>query len=109
MAVIEKYIDDNIRDSSMSPATIAAAHHISVRQLYKIWPADNTTVSSYITRRRVESACAALVSEPNLSIAALAHRHGFVDPTHFARRFREAYGTTPSRFRADNRRAQLPR
>lgn len=109
VAVIEKYIDDNIRDSSMSPATIAAAHHISVRQLYKIWPADNTTVSSYITRRRVESACAALVSEPHLSIAALAHRHGFVDPTHFARRFREAYGTTPSRFRAGDRRTQLPR
>ncbi|MCD2107249.1 helix-turn-helix domain-containing protein [Rhodococcus erythropolis] len=35
----------------------------------------------------------------DLPIAAIAHRAGFVDAGHFSRRFRQAYGVSPTRWR----------
>ncbi|MDJ0485782.1 helix-turn-helix domain-containing protein [Rhodococcus qingshengii] len=35
----------------------------------------------------------------DLPIATVAHRAGFVDAGHFSRRFRQAYGLSPTRWR----------
>lgn len=98
---ILRYIHDNLGDPELAPATIAAALHISVRQLYKSWPAELGTPMRYIVGQRLERARATLVERPDLDIAAIARMHGFTRAARFAVRFREAYGVTPARFRRE--------
>ena len=40
-----------------------------------------------------------LIAYLDLPIATVAHRAGFVDAGHFSRRFRQAYGLSPTRWR----------
>jgi AraC-like DNA-binding protein len=41
---------------------------------------------------------------PSTTVAAIARRWGFADPTHFSRVFRAAYGMSPREWRASHRR-----
>lgn len=43
---------------------------------------------------------AVLLRRSNLSVGQVAHACGFVDPFHFSRRFRQAYGVPPRTYRA---------
>lgn len=95
------YIEEHIADPKLDADTIAAATNISVRYLYKLWSASGTTLANYIIARRLELARAALTDPRmrHLTIGAVARRYGFADATHFTRRFRNAYGLTPSQWR----------
>lgn len=96
---ISRYIDDHLYDAELSADSIAAAHNISLRQLYKMWPDINGPLAGYIIDRRLQQARSTLLTQPNLSIAAIAHQHGFTQPTHFAHRFRRTFGISPSQWR----------
>jgi AraC-like DNA-binding protein len=96
---IERYIDTNLDSLELTADTIAAAHNISPRQLYKIWPATNGTLAGHITIRRLERARVTLLTHRHLTVAAVARRHGFTQPTHFTHRFRDVFGTTPTQWR----------
>jgi AraC-like DNA-binding protein len=99
VTTIERYIDTNLDSLELTADTIAAAHNISPRQLYKIWPAANGTLAGHITTRRLERARTTLLTHRHLTIAAVARRHGFTQPTHFTHKFREVFGTTPTQWR----------
>ncbi|WP_020107529.1 AraC family transcriptional regulator [Nocardia sp. 348MFTsu5.1] len=99
---IERYIDENIDQKDLGADTIAAAHNISVRQLYKIWPAKHGSLTGHIASRRLGQARTSLLTHQHLSIAAIAQKHGFTHPTHFTQRFRATYGVTPSGWRRRN-------
>ncbi|WP_375385455.1 helix-turn-helix domain-containing protein [uncultured Microbacterium sp.] len=99
---IVEYIDANLGDHELAPATIAAALHISVRQLYKLFTADDT-VATYIRRRRLamcerDLADPARAAEP---IATIARRWGFESASHFGQLFREHSGFSPAAYRRD--------
>ncbi len=100
---LELYFDAHLSDPDLTVARAAAAHHISIRHLYKVW-ADagyDSTPAQWVLARRLEQARQHLVAvAPNASVAAVAHRWGFSDPSHFSRRFREAFGATPREWRA---------
>jgi AraC-like DNA-binding protein len=98
---IRRHVDANLGDPDLRPSTIAAAHHISVRHLHSVWSTTGTTLGDHITARRLQGARKMLLDSRSrhLTILTIAQRHGFVDPTHFTRRFREAYGVTPGRLR----------
>ncbi|EME18271.1 helix-turn-helix transcriptional regulator [Rhodococcus triatomae] len=98
---IRRHVDANLGDPDLRPATVAAAHHISVRHLHSLWSTTGTTLGEHITAQRLERARKMLLDRRNrhLTILTVAQRHGFVDATHFTRRFREAYGVTPGRLR----------
>jgi AraC-like DNA-binding protein len=100
---IRTYIDAHLGETELGPTKVAAAHHISVRHLHSVWSATGTTLGEHISRRRLDEARDTLLDSRNrhLTIAAVAQRHGFVDATHFTRRFRDAYGVTPGRLRRD--------
>ena len=91
------YVRAHMSDPSLSPQSIARAHSISVRQLYKVCAAAELSLEQWIIDQRLEAARTALVSPDGRrrSIAATAHATGFRDPSHFTRRFRAAYGVTP--------------
>ncbi|MFG1997903.1 helix-turn-helix domain-containing protein [Spirillospora sp. NPDC048911] len=108
MAQIHAFIRDNLGDASLTPDAIAAAHHISVRYLQKLFQQDGHTVSGWIRERRLEQ-CRRDLADPRLAaqpIGAIAARWGFPSPPHFSQAFRAAYGLSPSQFRQQQATAQ---
>lgn len=87
----------HLTDPELGPERIAAVHNVSVRQLYKTCAAGGVRLEQWLIAERLELARAELVSPSgrHRSVAAVARSCGFSDPSHFARRFRAAYGLSP--------------
>ncbi|MBB3674381.1 helix-turn-helix domain-containing protein [Modestobacter versicolor] len=101
---VRAYVAQHLTDPDLTPATIAAAHAVSVRLLYQACSEAGLSLEQHVITARLERARAALVSPAGRrrSIAATAAACGFADPSHFARRFKAAYGLTPREWqRAD--------
>ncbi|MFJ5773484.1 helix-turn-helix domain-containing protein [Streptomyces sp. NPDC093094] len=95
------FIDRNLGDPSLSPASVAAAHGVSVRHLHQLFAEGGATPAAWIRHRRLEH-CRRDLADPGLRsrpIAALAARWGFRDPAAFSRQFRRAYGVSPRDYR----------
>lgn len=101
MTAVRRYIREHLHDPTLGPDRIAHTHNISLRQLYKICAENQFRIEQWIITQRLESAREELARPDNadVSIATIAHRVGFVDSGHFSRRFREAYGLSPTRWR----------
>ncbi|WP_192808940.1 helix-turn-helix domain-containing protein [Actinomadura montaniterrae] len=98
---IEAFIQENLRDPSLSPETIAHAHHISLSHLHRLFSTRNTTVAAWIRRQRLERARRDL-GDPAMHampVHRIAARWGFRDHPTFTRAFRAAYGTSPKNYR----------
>ncbi|MFD5284879.1 AraC-like ligand-binding domain-containing protein [Streptomyces rubrogriseus] len=98
---INAYIDHNLHDPDLGPATTAAHHHISIRLLHALFEEEPETVSATIRRRRLERSRTDL-GDPRLrhrTIGEIAARWGFRHPAAFSRTFREAYGISPTEAR----------
>ncbi|MGW0709235.1 helix-turn-helix domain-containing protein [Streptomyces sp. NPDC002643] len=98
---IKGFIEDRLTDPDLTPRTIAAAHHISVRHVHRLFQHEGTTVSRWIQHRRLE-ACRRALSRPAHNppaLTAIAHRYGFTSYPHFSRAFRMAYGMSPREWR----------
>lgn len=99
---IESFVERRLADPALDPAAIAAAHHISLRTLHRLFAADGETVHQSIRRRRLER-CRRDLRSPLLAgqpIGLIAARWGFTDPAHFSRSFRAAYGVSARDYRA---------
>ncbi|MEU9397817.1 helix-turn-helix domain-containing protein [Streptomyces sp. NPDC048324] len=104
---IQAFIDRHLADPDLTPRAIARAHHISLRYLHKLFESENVTVGRWIQRRRLEECRRDLTRSGNgLTIAAVAHRWGFTNATHFSRVFRTAHGMSPREWRET--RASVP-
>lgn len=97
MTRVTTFVALHLRDPDLTPERIAAAHNVSVRQLYKACAAAGMSLEGWTIDQRLEAARAELVTPAGRrrSIAATARACGFRDPGHFSRRFREAYGLSP--------------
>lgn len=98
---IRAYVRQHLRDPNLTPETIAVALAISPRHLYRVCADANLRLEQWIIATRLEHAKAELAhpSARHRAIATVARHWGFRDPTHFARRFRAAYGILPSDWR----------
>lgn len=98
---VSKYLERHLAEPDLNAESIALAHNVSVRTLYKAWSAANQVpLSQWIIAARLEGARAQLSGGTQaVTIAAVARRWGFADATHFARRFRSAYGLSPREWR----------
>jgi AraC-like DNA-binding protein len=91
------YIEDNLGDPDLKLASIAAAHFISPRYLQALFQRSGLTVSSWVRERRLERCHRDLV-DPSLaseSVAELAAKWGFLEPTHFSRAYKKQFGVSP--------------
>lgn len=98
---IRHFLREHLADHGLSPHGVAAAHHISVRHLHKIFRAHGTTVGSYIRQCRL-ARCRVDLADPalrTLTVQAVAVRWGFTDAAHFSRLFRATYGLPPREYR----------
>lgn len=98
---IREYIEANLSDPLLSPASIAAAHFISTRHLHNVFHESGTTVASWIRTQRLEGARRELRDplHAGKSVGAVAARWGILDAAHFSRTFRDAFGVSPSEWR----------
>jgi AraC-like DNA-binding protein len=94
-------IEESLADPALSPALIAARHHISTRYLHKLFEAEGVTVAEWVRRRRLER-CRRDLADPahhDKTVGAVGVRWGYVDASQFSRAFRTAYGVSPREYR----------
>jgi AraC-like DNA-binding protein len=98
---VHTFIRDHLGDPDLTPRTIAAAHHISVRYLHQLFRAEDRTVADCIRVRRLDR-CRLELADPRLArrpIGEISARWGFRSAAHFSQAFRDAYGLSPSELR----------
>jgi AraC-like DNA-binding protein len=96
------YIEARLSDRDLTPAGIAAAHHIAVRRLHKLFEDQPLTVAALVRRRRLER-CRADLARGGQTAAGVARRWGFADPAHFSRLFKATYGYNPGALTSNHR------
>lgn len=101
MQQVRAFILGQLHDPRLSPATIAAAHHISVRYLHHLFHKDGQSVGEFIREQRLER-CRTDLADPRLIIRTVADvgaRWGFQEAAVFNRAFKAAYGIPPGEYR----------
>lgn len=99
---IKAHIEANLGDPTLSPGSVAGAHHISLRTLHNLFRDEQLTVGALIRHRRLER-CHRELADPLLAnepIQAVAARYGLLNRAHFSRLFRDHYGMSPTDLRA---------
>ena len=104
------YVGQHLRDPDLCAEELARVHHISKRQVYKLWSGHEASLSQWIIQERLAGARADLSAADNsrMTISAIAHKWGFTDTTFFSRRFREAYSMSPREWRQMRASTPLP-
>ncbi|MBG6104779.1 AraC-like DNA-binding protein [Micromonospora vinacea] len=99
-ARVVDFIDRHLDSNELSPGSVAAAHHISLRSLHRLFEAEATTVAELIRAKRLEQ-CRRDLGNPLLRqpVHVIAARWGFPDRAHFSRLFRAHYGRSPQEYR----------
>ncbi|GAA2152558.1 AraC-like DNA-binding protein [Humibacillus xanthopallidus] len=100
----QAFIRDHLNDPALNPALVAAAHNVSIRQLYNAWSGEARTIAEWIMTERLELARMLLQKGDSAAhtVAWTAHTAGFVSAAHFTQRFRAAYGMSPREYRAQS-------
>ncbi|PID97189.1 MAG: hypothetical protein CSA84_00135 [Actinomycetales bacterium] len=97
----QAFIEFNLTDPSLTPARVAAACHVSLRQLYRAFDAAGQSVAGTIRQRRLDRARDLLSILPrNTPVAWVGARVGFGSAQQFTRVFREMHGLPPATWRA---------
>ncbi|MEO3752069.1 AraC family transcriptional regulator [Streptomyces sp. B6B3] len=98
---VRAHIEEHLGDPELSPRTVAAAHHISVSYLHRLFRADGTTVAAWIRERRLEAARRDLADPAQWAVPVhgIAARWGFTHHASFTRAFHAAYGRSPREYR----------
>jgi AraC family transcriptional regulator, positive regulator of tynA and feaB len=94
-------IDKRLSDPALNPSTVAAAAGVSVRYANAVLADEQTSIARLIRTLRLER-CRQGLGDPaqaHRSVSDIAYSWGFCDMTHFARRFKAAFGMLPSEYR----------
>lgn len=97
-AAMDRYIERHLMHATVTPAAIASAHGVSVRTVNRIFNATGQTVGEVVRVRRLARAREEL-ADGDRPVAAIAHRWGFSDTSHFSRTFKAHYGSSPTDYR----------
>lgn len=98
---VKEFITANPGDPDLTPAVVAAAHHISASYLHQVFRCQETTVARWIRHQRLEHARRDLIDPARaaLTVQDVAARWGFRHPSGFTRAFRAACAQAPSDYR----------
>jgi AraC-like DNA-binding protein len=105
---IQEFIERHLDNLSLSPADIAAAHHVSLRHMQRLFRQEGHTISGWVQRRRLERCRHALANSllDGVPINVIAARWGFTSASHFNRLFRRTYGLPPASYRRHLRKSE---
>ena len=98
------YARSRLGDPALAPGEIAAAVHVSRRYLDRLFEEDGSSVSAWIRQRRLEGCRRDLLdpSRAGETVASIGNRWGLTNPAHLSRLFRDAYGVSPTEYRAEH-------
>jgi AraC-like DNA-binding protein len=103
LKLAKSYIVSHSHRRDLSVSSVAASLNVTPRYVQRLFEADGTTFSEFLTTQRLARAHR-LLCEPSSSPAAIstiAYDVGFGDLSYFNRRFRRQYGLTPREVRGD--------
>jgi transcriptional regulator GlxA family with amidase domain len=90
------YVERHLGDPSLTPASIAATHALSLRYVHRLWAQESAeTLGRHILRRRLER-CRAELADPAQTVTDVAFGWGFRSLAHFSRAYRAHFGVPPS-------------
>lgn len=106
---VKAFVRQHLGDPRLGAQTIADAHFVSVRQLYKVCADNDIRLEQWIIDERLARAASDLARDrlSRMSVSEIATRCGFTSAAHFATRFRRTFGVSPREWRAANRDSQL--
>jgi AraC-like DNA-binding protein len=95
--LVQRYILDNLRDDSLSIATIAEQLHLSPSSVHRAFALYGQTVMGWVWQQRLEGIRQELLSGSHKgTLTELSRSWGFSDSAHFSRAFRRQFGHPPS-------------
>jgi AraC-like DNA-binding protein len=103
LKLAKSYIVAHSHRRDISVGTLAANLNVTPRYVQRLFEADGTTFSEFLSGQRLARAHR-LLCEPGTSqtaISTIAYDVGFGDLSYFNRRFRRQYGLTPREVRGD--------
>lgn len=93
-----RYIEENL-GQKITTADLAILCGISERQIYRVFKeAYNSSVSEYITKKRLERSVI-LLKTTTLSVAEISANCGFFSQSYFTKAFKQQYNLTPTEFK----------
>lgn len=94
---VQDFVRRHLGDPALDASSIATAHHVSLRHLYKVCAGADLRLEQWIIRERLSRAADELArtAPARGTVMVIAHRSGFTSASHFTTRFRAAYGVTP--------------
>lgn len=98
---VQRHIDRHLADPGLGVAFLAGAFRMSERNLHKLFEGSGMTLSAYVRARRLAMCRRDLASRALTyrHVAEIARHWGFVDPSHFSKAFRAAYGMSATEWR----------
>jgi AraC-like DNA-binding protein len=107
---IKRYINLHLAQPNLTPARVASAHKISVRQLHRLFEPTGTSFAQYVLSRRLDECRATLLSPASArrSVADVALGWGFNSLAAFYRSFSDRCGVAPRELRASMRHERPP-
>lgn len=97
-AQIDDWIDSNLRSGPIHVEALAAAHNVSARTIHRTFSLTGDTMTAVVRARRLAAVREDLV-HTDMTIATIAHRWSYYDPSHLGREFRRHFGVSPSEYR----------
>jgi AraC-like DNA-binding protein len=97
-AQIDKWITSNLRSGPIRMEDLAVAHNVSARTIHRAFSLTGDTMTAVVRARRLAAVREDLV-HTDMTIAAIAHRWSYYDPSHLGREFRRHFGASPSEYR----------
>jgi AraC-like DNA-binding protein len=100
-AAIKSYVASNLGNPGLSIGDVAHRHHLSPRQVQRLFERSGMTFSEYVQRERLSRVYLGLTdpAAASKSIGDIVLDCGFGDISHFNRAFRRRYGASPSEIR----------
>lgn len=99
----DEVIRRDLLNPTLGPDRVARACGISKRYLHEIFAEDGRSVAREIRDQRLRAAREAVAMPGELTLAEIAYRFCFSDQAQFSRQFKEAFGLSPSVFRAQQK------
>jgi len=102
LKLAKSFIVSHCHRRELSVNSVAASLNVTPRYVQRLFEADGTTFSEFLTGQRLARAHRLLCeSSSPTAISTIAYDVGFGDLSYFNRRFRRQYGLTPREVRGD--------
>ena len=103
-AQIKEYLDANYADQITLDTLTELTHMNKYYMAHSFARYTGQSPIQYLNQRRLQAACT-LLEDTDHSISSIAESVGFSSQSYFTQAFRKKYGTTPIRYRQENRAA----